>query len=417
MPKIAKELSARAVRKIKSDQIPGMYAVGGVHGLHLKVKSTGACSWILRTKVGDRRPDIGLGGFTDVTLEQARQRAREIKDQIAQGIDPLIARREAKARLKSEQAKQLTFDQAARACHESRSVGFKNRKHAQQWINTLTTYASPVIGSLPVKDVETAHIQAILEPIWTSKTETATRVRGRLETVLSWATVSGFRSGENPARWRGHLDQVLPQPSKVRKVKHHKALDWREMGGFMAKLREREDLSASALEFAILTAARSEEVREAVWEEIDLEAKLWTVPAERMKGGKTHRVPLSDQAVKLIKTIPRHDASPYVFWAPRGGRYTDMALLQVLRRMDLDVTVHGFRSSFKDWCRNSTAYADEVSELALAHVNNDATRSAYARDELLPMRARLMNEWARYCNQTNSKTATIANIQSKSENS
>jgi len=248
-----------------------------------------------------------------------------------------------------------------------------------------------------VNQIELAHVVKVVEPIWTTKTETASRLRGRIESVLEWAKASGYRNGgENPAKWET-LKHVLPTPSKVRKIKHYAALPWQEMGAFMADLRNREGMGARALEFAILTAARSGEVRGATWDEIDLRAKEWTVPAERMKAGKQHRVPLSEPAVKLLKALPRFEGSPYVFPAARGGMLSDMSISAVTRRMGLDVVPHGFRSSFKVWCRTSTAYPDEVSELALAHVNSDATRSAYARDELVPQRQKLMTDWAKYC--------------------
>lgn len=394
MPKRAPVLAAYHLRRLKA---PGLHSVGGVAGLYLQIQSESARSWILRVKVGDRRRDFGLGRYPDVTLEQARDRAREMRQQVWQGIDPIAARDAAQAALRTAEAKRLTFDQAALQCWRARSQEFKNDKHAKQWLNTLTIYVSPSLGNLPVGDIELPHIVKVLEPIWTTKTETATRVRQRIESVLSWAKVNEFRSGDNPARWKGNLEHALPKPSKVKKVEHHAALPWQDMGAFMVDLRQREGMGAKALEFAILTAARSGEVRGATWDEIDFKSKVWTVPAERMKAGKQHRVPLSEPAIKLLKALPRLEGSPYVFPAVRGGVLSDMSVSAVTRRMGLDVVPHGFRSSFKDWCRTSTAYPDEVSELALAHVNSDATRAAYARDELLPQRKQLMADWAKYC--------------------
>lgn len=405
MPKKARELSPLQVRRLSK---PGLHAVGGVSGLHLQVKESGARSWILRVKVGKRRPDIGLGGFPDVTLEQARDKAREIREQIRQGIDPIAARRAAQAALLAAQAKALTFDEAAKECHAAKASEFRNAKHKADWINSLHRYASPIIGKVPVADVELAHVVKVLSPIWTTKTETATRVRQRIESVLAWAKVSGYRDGENPARWAGNLEHALPKPGKVRKNEHHPALPWQDVPGFMAELRKRPGMSARALEFAILTAARSGEVRLATWDEIDLDAKLWTVPAERMKAGKQHRVPLSDAAVRLLKALPRMEGCPYVFPAPRGGALSDMSLSAVTRRMSVQAVPHGFRSSFKDWARSTTAYADEVSELALAHVNSDATRAAYARDELLPKRTRLMRDWAKFCESEPAKANVVS---------
>ena len=395
MPKKARELSALEVRRLAKK--PGKHAVGGVAGLLLQVKDSLAASWILRIKIGNRRPDIGIGGYPDVGLEQARERAREIREQVYQGIDPLAARREAQAEIRKAQARAITFDEAAASVFRVKSREFRSAKHRNDWKNSMATYASPVIGRLPVDAIELAHVVKVLEPIWTEKTDTASRLRGRIESVLAWATVSGYRKGDNPARWKGNLDHVLPTPKKVRKVKHLKALPWEDIGCFMANLRKREGMGARALEFAILTAARSGEVRLATWEEIDLQASMWTIPGERMKAGRPHRVPLSEPAVALLKALPRHESSPYVFTAPRGGTLSDMSLSAVTRRMGVDAVPHGFRSTFKDWCRAQTAYPDEVSELALAHVNSDATRAAYARDELLEKRARLMRDWAKFC--------------------
>ena len=408
MPKKAKELSATEVRRLTK---PGLHAVGGVAGLLLQVTPTGARSWILRTMVGNKRRDIGLGSFlpvskkenandnrpAEVTLAQAREKARELKEQIRQGIDPVEQRKAARDALIAAQAKALSFKEAATHCHKARAAEFRNAKHARDWMSSLERYAFPAFGSLPVADVDLPHVLKALQPIWETRTETATRVRQRIEAVLAWATVSKYRSGDNPARWSGNLEAVLPKPAKVSKVKHHRALAWQEIPGFMADLRKMEGMGARALEFAILTAARSGEVRLATWEEIDLDAKLWTIPGERMKAGKPHRVPLSAAAVTLLKELPR--LSEYVFTAPRGGVLSDMSISAVTRRMKVDAVPHGFRSSFKDWARSRTSYADEVSELALAHVNSDATRAAYARDELLPQRSRLMVDWAGFLNE------------------
>ena len=395
MPKKAKERSAVEIKRLSKK--PGFHAVGGVAGLHLQVSKTLASSWILRVVIGARRSDLGLGGYPDIPLAEAREKAREARSQIVEGVDPREAKKAARAALKANQAKELTFDQAAVLCHETRAIEFRNPKHRDDWISSLERYASPVIGLLPVADVELAHVVSVLKPIWTTKTETATRVRQRIETVLSWATVRGYRSGENAARWKGALEHVLPRPSKIRTVKHRPALAWQDIGAFMDELRKRQGTAAKALEFAILTAGRSREVRLATWDEFDLEAKVWNVPAEHMKARKPHRVPLPEPAIKLLKRLPRFEGSLYVFAAPRGGPLSDMSLSAVTRRMGVDAVPHGFRSTFKDWCRSSTSYADEVSELALAHLGNDATRAAYAEDELLPKRTRLMRDWAKFC--------------------
>jgi integrase len=405
MPKKAKELGPLAIKRLAKK--PGFHAVGGVAGLHLNVTDNLAASWILRAQIGDKRSDLGCGGYPDVTLAQAREKAREKRLQIERGIDPREARRAVALALKAAQAKALTFDQAAEAAHAAKMSEFRNAKHRDDWISSLRRYASPAIGDLPVAQIELPHVVRILEPIWTTKTETATRVRQRIESVLSWAKVSGYRAGENPARWKGNLEHALPKPSKVATIEHYPALPWQEIGDFMVELRKRDGIGARALEFAILTAARSGEVRGAVWDEIDLQAKLWTVPGERMKAGKPHRVPLSEPALRILKALPRMDGCPYVFPSPRGKMLSDMSINSVTRRMGIDAVPHGFRSTFKDWCRSSTSYQDEVSELALAHVSTDATRAAYARDELLPKRERLMREWAKFCDTVQPKGKVV----------
>jgi integrase len=393
VPKKARELSAAEVRRLTE---PGRYPVGGAAGLLMQVTPNGARSWLLRIKVGDKRRDFGLGGFPDVTLAGARDKARELRERIAAGVDPVAERQRLRAEIRAAQAKAITFEEAAHRCHDARVAEFSNPKHRQDWIASLKRHAFKHIGSLPVDSIELAHVLALLEPIWKTKTETATRVRQRVETVLSWATVAGHRKGDNPARWPDNLDQLLPTPSKIRKVQHHRALPWQDVPGFMVDLRQREGMAARALEFVILTAARSGEVRHATWDEIDLSAGLWTVPAERMKARKDHRVPLSDAALELLKRTPRMEGSNLLFTAPRGNALSDMSISSVCRRMGANAVPHGFRSAFKDWARSRTAFADEISELALAHVNSDSTRAAYARDELLPQRTRLMNDWAKF---------------------
>ncbi|MEX2489332.1 MAG: integrase arm-type DNA-binding domain-containing protein [Pseudomonadales bacterium] len=394
MPKRAKELSAMAVRKLDR---PGVHPVGGVAGLYIQVSDTGAKSWLLRVMVGSKRRTIGLGPHPAVSLKEAREKAARYREQIQQGIDPVAERKAAKANLIVQQAKRLTFREAAQRCHNAKAAEFRNEKHRKDWLGSLERHAFPVIGDMPVDEIELPHILSVLEPVWYTHTETASRVRQRLEACLTWATVSGHRSGDNPARWQGNLKEVLPNPSKVKTVKHHAALPFAELPVFMAQLRQREGMAARALEFVISTAARSGEVRKATWAEIDFDAKTWTIPGERIKAGKRHTVPLSSDALKILKALPRYEGSDLIFPAQRGGPLSDMALTMVLRRMDIDATVHGFRSTFKDWCRSRTNYPDEVSELALAHVSSDATRAAYARDELLPKRAELMKDWARFC--------------------
>ena len=402
MPKKAKEMSAVEVRRLTGR---GRHPVGGVAGLHLLVSPSGARSWVLRTKVGDKRRDIGLGGFPDVTLSDARAKARELRERILGGIDPIAERKSARDAIRASQAKALTFKEAAYRCHAARQDEFSNPKHRRDWINSLERHAFAHIGHLPVDAIELPHILKVLEPIWKTKTETATRVRQRLESVLSWATVSKYRAGDNPARWSDNLSELLPTPSKIKKIKHHRALPWKIVPEFMSDLRCRDGLAARALEFIILTAARSGEVRFATWGEIDEGARIWHVPAERMKSRKNHKVPLSDTALELLSRVPRMEGSNFIFTGARGGVLSDVSVLAVCRRMGVDATPHGFRSCFKDWARSSTSYADEVSELALAHVNNDATRAAYARDELISQRTKLMTDWARFIDNPAKRTA------------
>lgn len=395
MPKKAKELTALVVKKIKK---PGLHAVGGVAGLLLQVTDSGARSWILRVMVGSKRRDIGLGGYPDVTLSQARDKAREMREKIKEGIDPVEERRAKRERLKLAQANSITFDEAVEKVLAIREVEYKNSKHIAQWRSTLETYASPIIGKLPVANIEKGHILQILEPIWKEKTETASRLRGRIENVLSWATVSDYRTGENPARWKGHLDQLLSKPSKTTKVQHHKAISWQDIGTFMHDLKQRDGIAAKALEFLILTATRSGEVRGATWKEVDFDARIWTIPEDRMKTGKEHQVPLSDEAVSLLKALPRMDNNEHLFPAPRGGILSDMSISAVVRRMNVEAVPHGFRSTFRDWCSENTNFPHNVAEMALAHTISNKAEAAYRRGALLEKRKKLMQEWAKYCN-------------------
>lgn len=403
------ELSALDVKRL---EVPGFYAVGGVTGLYLKISKGGSRSWILRATVGSKRKDIGLGGYPDVTLAMARDKARQCRESIWAGGDPVAERKAAKRALKSEQAKHITFRQAALRCHAAKQTEFRNEKHRGEWISTLENHAFPTLGEMAVAEIEMPHVLQMLEKIWTTKTETATRIRQRTEAVLTWATVSGFRSGDNPARWAGNLKEVLPNPAKIAPVKHFRSLPWQQVGQFMTDLRERSGMAARALEFAILTASRSGEVRGMTWDEVDLDTGVWIVPENRIKAGKKHTVPLSPTAVAILKALPRFDGCPYVFASARGGMLSDATLLAVLKRMDVDAVPHGFRSTFKDWARSCSNFPDEVSELALAHVNSDATRAAYARDELLPKRTLLMREWEKFCN-TIMETGAVSPIRSQ----
>ncbi len=393
MPKKAKELSPLAVGRLTQ---PGFWFVGGVAGLALQVTDSGARSWILRVMVGGKRRDIGLGGYPDVPLADARRKARETRDDIRKGVDPVEARKAARSALQAAHATAKTFKQCATAYIDAKSVEFRNAKHRAQWSSSVEAYAYPVLGNLLVRDIGLPHVLEVLNPIWTTKTETATRVRGRIEAVLAWATVQGYRTGDNPARWRNHLDKVLPAPKKVAKVEHHPALKANEMADFMKRLREMEGFGARALELVALTATRSGEVRGATWDEIDLDEAVWTIPAGRMKAGKEHRVPLSKQAVALLKKLPRIVGTPYVFPAAQGGMLSDMTLSACMRRMKVDAVPHGLRSTFRDWCGEQTNYPREVAEAALAHVIG-GVEGAYARGDLFEKRRRLMADWAKFC--------------------
>lgn len=394
MPKKAKDLSALEVSRLTT---PGHHAVGGVAGLYLYVLDTGARSWVLRTMVGTKRRHMGLGGYPDVPLAQAREKARAAKGEVSQGTDPIAQRAALASQLRAQQATQKTFEEAAKAYMEAHEKAWKNPKHRAQWGSTLKTYAYPHIGSLLVKDIDQEHVMKVLEPIWATKTETATRLRGRIESVLDWATTRKYRSGENPARWKGHLDNLLPAPSDIQKVESHRAVDYNDMAQFMAALRVREGLAARALEFAILCASRSGEVRGALWSEINREKAIWTIPAERMKAGKEHRVPLSTLAVKLLEGLPRSDSSELVFAGADDKPLSDMALTAVMRRMEVDAVPHGFRSTFRDWVGDCTNHPRDVAEFALAHKLSDKVEASYRRGDALEKRRQMMEDWANFC--------------------
>lgn len=377
---------------------PGYYGDGG--GLWLQVSPSGSKSWIFRFTLSKKQREMGLGAVHTVTLPEARAKAKECRLILLEGKDPLETRKASKMVEALERAKMMTFDQCAAAYIAAHRSGWKNAKHASQWENTLETYASPIIGKMPVALVDTALVVKVLSPIWQTKTETATRLRGRIESVLDWATVSKYRQGDNPARWRGHLDNLLADPSRSKRTVHHPALPWQEVGAFMAALRKQEGIAAKAVELAILTACRSGEVRLAAWAEFDLEAALWVIPAERMKAKREHRVPLSAAALALLESIPR--MGNLVFPGAKPGKpLSDMSLTAVLRRMNRgDITVHGFRSTFRDWCAESVAnsFPREVCEHALAHSLPDKVEAAYRRGDLIEKRTLLMQAWADYCN-------------------
>jgi integrase len=390
MPRLIEKLTPLAVSRAK---LPGYYGDGA--GLWLQVSPVGTKSWIFRFTRAGRQREMGLGAIHTVSLSEARAKAKTCRQQLLDGLDPISVREAAKLAQALEQARAMTFDQCAAAYIKAHRDGWRNAKHAAQWENTIATYASPIFGDLPVTSVDTALVMKALHPIWTEKTETASRLRGRIESILGWATTSGYRQGDNPARWRGHLQNLLAAPEKVRKVEHHPALPWREIGGFMVDLRAREGIAARALELAILTAARSGEVRGMRWDELD--GKVWTIPANRMKAGREHRVPLSSAVLSLLERMPR--VGDYVFpGAKKGSLLSDMSLTAVLRRMGHeDITVHGFRSTFRDWCAESTNFPREVAEHALAHQLPDKVEAAYRRGDLIEKRILLMQAWADFC--------------------
>lgn len=403
---------------------PGFYPDG--LGLYLEVKDSGAASWIFRYMLTGAAHYMGLGAYPLIGLKEARDRRDARRRLLLDGIDPLAAKREDRARKAAERAAAVTFKAAAESFIKGHRAGWRNEKHAWQWDQTLKAYVFPVIGALPVAAVDTGHVTKILEPIWTAKPETAARVRGRIEAILDYAKVHGWRTGENPARWKGHLQNVLPARAKVAKVEHHAALPWREIGAFMAKLKEQDGTARLALQFAIMTAARTNEVLGATWGEIDMRpprrvtvgrddkgepiidttGALWTVPSERMKAGKEHRVPLSDAALAVLEEAAklRHGDRPtdYVFPGGKGGKsqkgLSNLAMLMLLRRMECgNLTVHGFRSTFRDWAAEATGYPRELAEAALAHALDSKVEAAYQRGDLLEKRRRLMGDWDAFC--------------------
>ena len=393
--KVENQLTPLEVKNAK----PGSHVDGG--GLRLLVKSTGARFWVFRYSLRGLTRDMGLGdaGPDGVKLADARDLAAAMRIKIKAGTDPLGEREkeaaEALAKAQAEKIAGITFKAAAEAHIAANAEGWRNPKHRTQWPNTLRDYVYPVMGDIPVAEIETSHVLAVLEPIWKAKPETANRVRGRIEAVLNSAKARGQRNGENPAAWRGHLQMILPARAKLTRG-HHEAMPYSEVPAFMGQLREATATSAKALEFAILTAARTGEVLGMTWTEVDLAAGVWTVPADRMKAGKPHRVSLSLRARAILAEM-KEAGGYYVFKAPKGGALSNMALAMVLRRMGRSETVHGFRSAFRDWGSEQTGYSNEVLEMALAHTIGNKAEAAYRRGDLLERRARLMEDWTAYC--------------------
>jgi integrase len=397
-------LSALKVAKSKR---PGMYADGG--GLYLQVGSNESRSWIFRFKANGRTRDMGLGSLATVSLAEARELAAECRRLRLSGMDPIESRKAERVKAQLSAARSMTFDQCRDAFIDAYKSAWRNAKHKAQWTSSLETYVTPVFGSLPIQSVDVALVMKVLEPIWSTKPETASRIRGRIERVLDWAKVRGFRQGENPARWRGHLDALLPARGKVRKVRHHAALPYDEVGAFMAELRVREGIAARALEFAILTAARTNEVLGALWDEMDLDGKVWIVPPSRMKAEREHRVPLSGAALAVLKQMQALRHPNVVFPGDRRGKpLSNMAMLMMLRRMGRgDLTAHGFRSTFRDWAAECTNFPREVAEAALAHVVGDKVEAAYRRGDLFEKRRRLMDAWAAHCDVGSGKAGAV----------
>ena len=423
MPKIAKMLGPLEVGRLTEE---GFHSVGGCRGLHLRITG-GSKAWILRIKMGDRRRDLGLGPFPETGLADARRKAQELRDQVKAGIDPVAQKKAAQSAVKASQAKQVTFRQVAEQFLE-KNAGDKTARHTQVWRSSFEMFAFPVIGDLFVQDVELPQILKVLEPIWITTSVTATKLRGRIEAVLSMATVMNYRTGPNPADWKGNLDQCLPKPSKVAKVTKQPALPFHQIHAFMDDLHTVEGMGALALEFAILCASRSGEVRGAKWDEFDLHNAVWVIPAERMKAEKEHRVPLSDAALNLLKKLPR--SNDLVFPALRGGMISDMTISAVFRRINqrreqegiapwtdeesgLWIVPHGFRSTFRDWCSEQTAYPREVAEQALAHTIVNKVEAAYRRGDLFEKRRLLMQEWARYCQSPAPELGQVIQIRGK----
>lgn len=392
MPKVAKQLSDRAVAAIKTE---GRHAVGGVAGLHLRI-SAGYRGWILRVQVGDQRKDMGLGAYPAVSLQEAREKARKIHDDLRNGFAPVSPKVQQRSLIASKAATEKSFRWCAEEYLKTKSSEWKNAKHRQQWENTLDAYAMPHLGQVSVSVIDLPHILACLEPIWSTKNETASRLRGRIESVLDWATVRKYRSGENPARWKGHLDKVLAAPGKIQKVEHHRAIQVDDMPSFMQDLRTRAGIAARALEFLIYTAARSGEVRGAQWSEIDLNKAVWTIPAQRMKAGVEHRVPLAQAALNLLADMPRIDGGSLIFPGTKGQPLSDMTMTAVMRRMKASAVPHGFRSTFRDWAGEKSNFPRELAEHALAHTLESKVEAAYRRGDALEKRRQMMQEWAHF---------------------
>jgi integrase len=399
MPRRAKGLTAALVDKGTK---PGRFGDGD--GLYLLVRSRTAKFWLFRYTRRGKAREMGLGtakGRSAVSLSQARVKARALQAMVREGRDPLAERKAEKTKAETDATKAaaMTFADVADMYIAAHEASWRNPKHRQQWHNTLRDYALPAIGDLAVGSVDTGAVVKIIEPLWREKTETASRVRGRIESILDYAKARGWREGENPARWRGHLDQMLPKRSKVQRVAHHAALPWRKIGAFMQRLRQNSEINARCLEFLILTACRSGEVRGARWDEIDLEHAVWTIPEQRIKAGREHRVPLSEPALAVLREMTQFGTDGFVFPGfKEASVLSDVALTNAMDAAGGNAaTVHGMRSTFRDWCAEATNYPRELAEAALAHALRDKVEAAYQRGDLLEKRRRLMVDWAAFC--------------------
>jgi integrase len=381
--------------KIKALVKKGRYSDG--NGLYLQVSTTGKKSWILRYGFNGKTREMGLGSTSIVSLKEARQKTMEAKKLLGEGIDPLVQKQmDYNGRIQVHK-NQRSFKQCAEEHIALHSQSWRNKKHRDQWVNTLAQFAFPIIGDTPVSKITTEQVLQVLTPIWYSKNETANRLRGRIEAIVDSAIVSGYRKHPNPARWRGHLDRKLPKPSRVQEVQHFKALPIQELPKFLRTLRKRNGIAASALEFTILTACRTNEVLGAQWSEIDLNSRLWVIPKNRMKARREHIVPLSSQAIKILEHLNLGTKSSVFPGRGQGDQLSNMAMLSLLRKMGYPVTVHGFRSTFRDWVAESTNTANEVADMALAHAIKNRTEAAYRRGDLLLKRRVLMQQWADFC--------------------
>ena len=400
MPRVAKELGPL---DIKRKTAPGYHPVGGVAGLTLQIAPSGNKSWVLRVKVGAKRREIGLGSYPAVGVALAREKAQQTRDEIVKGVDPVAQRAQARQNIIQQQLEEKALDWTFRRCAEAyikaRSPGWRNAKHAQQWNNTLETYVYPTIGEVLVRNVGIGQVTAIIEPHWATKNETMNRVRNRTELVLDWATARKYRTGDNPARWKGNLDKMLAERSKVAPVVGHRALDAANLYGFVEILRGIEGMGARCLEFVVLTACRSGEARLATWAEIDTDNATWNIPGDRMKSGRPHRVPLSGEVLQLMEKLPHFEGETLIFPGSRKGKpLSDMTMTKVMRDMGVDAVPHGFRSTFSSWCASSTGYPTEVREMALAHAIGNDTVAAYQRSDLFDKRRNLMTDWAKFIN-------------------